>query len=994
MILRCCIVGESELAIDCARILSEFDFSIAVVITNDVKFAQWSKQNNIQVFSNQSDIWENIRDVEYDILFSIVNPTILSEKMLASPKIMAINYHNSLLPTYAGVNSTAWAIYNNESMHGVTWHKIAKGIDTGDLIIQGELAIDANHETVQSLDARCCTMGLKIFSNLLELIKHNRYILTKQDVSKRVYYSYLDKPKSNGVISFDDKATNILRKLRALLIPNVRENRFATPKIFIEDECYIIKKAKILPINSTIPAVINAVASNSVRVSTCDFDIELLELCYLSGEPITHAILTTDLIGKKLNHPESCIEKTLANKASEYAKKESYWVNQFLSSHSNDTFLMKTCFSENSNKHIDAITMQINFEKRYNDLSSLANTFNTDTPKIILIVWLIYIYRLNSCEDYTVGLSRNDNYKSLYENKMFSSVVPLNINILADMSVESVITMLLNQLENNMLHNETFENDIFYRYPQLAGKYPNHTFSFSLYQQSDKVNKCPVQISIDEHKIIISISQSHYSGFFTKILDRVQAHFETLLCSIINNISASVCHINYMTTHEVQTLLSFNTTKQNLPTTNMVEQFTAISNKYPKKIAVISDNNQLTYDELDGISNKIAHYINNHYSKKENYVFVCFDNRMLMVIALLSILKVNKTYIPLGYQNPDSFIKNIVLDVGGDLFFVEEAYKEKFIKFIKNDTPPITLSMNEVIDYKENKKAKQDKVISPLKTTTSQQAYVMYTSGTTGVPKGVCIPQAAILRLVVNTNYVDFEKCHTVAFASDVTFDAATFEVWGALLNGSTLVCVPKNVLIDPRKLENILVEKAIDLLFLTPALFEQYALHYPTIFSLLKYLVLGGDVINLGVMNKYIKQNIKRPRHILNCYGPTENTTFTTYFEIDQTTDCLDSIPIGKPITNTNIFVLDKYYNLMPFNVPGELYASGMGLMTKYLNKYEMTKSVLDWHAIYPQKTTVKTYKTGDVVYWNNKSVSPSFKGMMLLICFPNSFHFISGIS
>ncbi|MHC5917475.1 MAG: amino acid adenylation domain-containing protein, partial [Nostoc sp.] len=237
-------------------------------------------------------------------------------------------------------------------------------------------------------------------------------------------------------------------------------------------------------------------------------------------------------------------------------------------------------------------------------------------------------------------------------------------------------------------------------------------------------------------------------------------------------------------------------------------------------------------------------------------------------------------------------------------------------------------------------------------------AYIIYTSGSTGKPKGVAVPHKAVNRLLCNTNYIKLLPSDKVAQASNVSFDAATFEIWGALLNGAQLVGISKDVTISPHELALQLREKGIKILFLTTALFQQIVRDVPQAFATLKYLLFGGETVD----NRWIKKIIQSgaPKHLIHVYGPTENTTFSSYYCVEELPSAT-SLPIGMPITNTQIYILDAHFQPVPIGVTGELYMGGEGLAREYLNRTELNAEHFSTHT-FSNKLKTRLYKTGDL--------------------------------
>jgi len=235
------------------------------------------------------------------------------------------------------------------------------------------------------------------------------------------------------------------------------------------------------------------------------------------------------------------------------------------------------------------------------------------------------------------------------------------------------------------------------------------------------------------------------------------------------------------------------------------------------------------------------------------------------------------------------------------------------------------------------------------------------TTARCGTPKGVCVPHRAVVRLVKGTDYVQLAHGDRVAQASNASFDAATFEVWGALLNGAALVGVGKDVALSAPQLSAAIREHSVTTMFLTTALFNQVAREEPRAFEGMKQVLFGGELVDANRVRELLRGG-HGPERLLHVYGPTESTTFATWHPVEEVEEGATTVPVGRPIANTQVYVLDGRMNPVAVGVYGELYIGGDGLARGYANRPGLTAERFVPHP-YGQAAGQRLYKTGDIV-------------------------------
>ncbi|HEU4560010.1 MAG TPA: amino acid adenylation domain-containing protein, partial [Longimicrobium sp.] len=370
----------------------------------------------------------------------------------------------------------------------------------------------------------------------------------------------------------------------------------------------------------------------------------------------------------------------------------------------------------------------------------------------------------------------------------------------------------------------------------------------------------------------------------------------------------------------------------------------------PQAVALAWDGGRMTYVELDERANRLAHHLRRAGVAAGTRVGVCLERGPEMVVATLAALKAGGAYVPLDPAYPAERLAFMLADTAVPVLVTESP--------LEDCLPPHAARIVRV-DADAAEIAAEPADAPAAGTDPEAAAYVMYTSGSTGRPKGVEVPHRAVVRLVRGQDYVSIDPSDVFLQLAPASFDAATLELWGPLLNGARLAIHPA----QRPTVESIgraLAEHGVTVLWLTAGLFHLVVEERIQILRGVRQLLAGGDVLSVPHVRRVLQE---LPETVLiNGYGPTENTTFTCCHRITEVPRDGASIPVGWPIANTYVRVLDAGMQPVPVGVPGELFAGGAGLALGYLNQPELTAEMF---VADPFAPGARLYRTGDRVRW-----------------------------
>ncbi|MCP4261672.1 MAG: amino acid adenylation domain-containing protein [Planctomycetes bacterium] len=413
---------------------------------------------------------------------------------------------------------------------------------------------------------------------------------------------------------------------------------------------------------------------------------------------------------------------------------------------------------------------------------------------------------------------------------------------------------------------------------------------------------------------------------------RMVEYFKTMLEEYVKDPCQRVLEVPILTEQERYRLITeWNNTQSRYPQDRCIHQlFEEQVEKTPEAIALVSGQERLTYGELNIRANQLAHYLRDLGVGPEIPVGVFLERSVEMIIAILGILKAGGAYVPLDPGYPEERLSFMIADSGIRILATDEKLSTRIegLKPLNADIISIRLDSEwgTIIEKGSDE--------NPVCVATPQNlVYVMYTSGSTGRPKGTRIIHYNVTRLVMDTNYINVTPEDTFLQHSPISFDASTFEIWGSLLNGSQLiVLLPGIPSLD--ELGDIIKQYEVTTLWLTAGLFHLMIDERIDDLRELRYLLAGGDVLSPLHVNKALRE--LKETTLINGYGPTENTTFTCCYTTSGPIQ--GSVPIGNPVSNTEVYILDKYLQPVPVGVPGELYIGGAGLARDYVNCPDLT--------------------------------------------------------
>lgn len=559
---------------------------------------------------------------------------------------------------------------------------------------------------------------------------------------------------------------------------------------------------------------------------------------------------------------------------------------------------------------------------------------------------------------------------------LFINTQPLRVKARAEDAFVSVAKSVHQQLMNASQYEFMALHDVQKQTP-LGNDLINHVVAFENYPVAERMKDIassddPNVLSVTDVQVyeqtnydfnlIVNPGVASESGTVTKInftynaarfdksqMQQLQRGLETLLNAIANAPESLISQLSICSESEKSTVLTqFNNTQVDYPASHTVpELFEQTVAQFGDRIALTGDKQKYTYNELRQHVINMAFRLSMQGVKPGDKVSILLPRCPDVIIAILAVQYAGATWLPLDIKAPAERLAFIIENAESQFMISHGDYASAIPGAMGR------LLVESMADASDSPDAGFPKALTP-----QSPAYIMYTSGSTGQPKGCAITQQNIVRLVKNTNFATFDENQVILSTGAPVFDATTFEYWGALLNGGKLCMYDDSLILDASRLKMLFAMEQVSTLWLTAALFNQLVDTDISLFANIKQLLVGGDVVSLVHTRKVLEANPNI--HLVNGYGPTENTTFSATYPITEPSEF--RFPIGKPINNSTCYVLDEQLNLLPPGAFGELCVGGDGVAQGYLKRPDLNEQVFLENPFEPGK---RLYRTGDIVRW-----------------------------
>jgi len=922
-------IGAGTLLISCCDHLLNNGWLVASVITSDDVTENYCRKSKIPVLPLSRGFERLRQEQQRCCLFSVNNDTIIPGSITGNPWLTAINYHNSLLPANAGLHAAHWALVNQAKVHGISWHRVTGTIDAGDLYFQKAFPVEAD-ETAESLNLRCYEEAFNGFCRTILEIGRGEALPIPQELTGRSYHGLGDRPEIACLVDFTNPADDLAAWTNAMSCPNT-VNEFGLPRLQFGERWYLLPFiTKEEGFSEADPGTVMGIYPGKLVVATGAGTVSVHRILDKYGRSLSldawcssHNITTgTKLPVRKVGEKEPI---GLLNR--KLIRNEPFWAGRLREHRPLRLPFVDPCKNPGENQGHDQFFVPFDEFKVFKTISKGGRQ---DLEQTILALVLLFVSKLVNQYEFEIpyGLKPSN----LLPGSFF---IPLRVKIDPDQTGFAAIASVMSQIEDQA-QKGTFFADLFYRYPAIARKpAEEHFFSNQFFLSEEGpgdelkgFNDPYVGFFLNRAETCIEIRCSGSFPFREPaefLANRLVRFTKTILGKDVKLRTTSLV---------TEAELTIITRELNNPAdlsdspTGFLTMFGENARDHPEQPAIRYNQQIITYRQLDFASGAIATMLLDGGFSSGDLAGVLLDRSPMLIAAMVGVLKAGGAFLPMDPEFPGERMDQI--SKAARLRWIITATGHR-------DSVPGTITHVLVPDGKLFDDHGQSNRAALAEPDSNAPAYVIFTSGTTGAPKGVLISHKALAYFIRSAvNHYGFTSGDRVLQFASIAFDTSIEEIFPALSCGACVVLRLPEMIGSAGYFLQMTSLWDITVLDLPTAYWHQLIrnmhegrLTFP---SCLRLVIIGGEKASPEIVKLWGEVTGGFPE-LINTYGPTETTVVSTLYKYDISV-CMDDIPIGKPMESVRVWVSDTDLNpVLPY-LPGELLIGGPQVSTGFLGE------------------------------------------------------------
>ena len=962
----CVIFGEGSLPIRCAEVLASRGHRIKGIVTAEEAIRRWAATYATPLAAPTDDIAELIGREPFDYLFSIVNPRVLPRELLELPTRYAINYHDALLPGYAGSHATTWAILGREKRHGITWHVMSEVVDGGDILRQCSVDVE-DGETALTLNAKCYDAAAHSFSALIDDLESGREHRQQQDQTARTFFRHFARPAEGCVFSWSRTAGD-LDALRRALDFGPYPNPIGLPKILLGGDFIIVGSTTVREgVPSAKPGTITGIEDELLRVSTSSGELAIGQLKTIDGQPLS----VSDVVARyALSEGFQCseLDVTTARRLTELnaalGRHEAFWVERLA-----DLQPLALPYARNHASPLGSGRCTSVFVAMPPEVVRYLEHHRTVSRASdgLLAAFAIYLARLGQVHAVDVRY-RDVALRHLVDglDGFFAAHIPLRLKMDGAQDFTSACRSVGEALGSVRQH-ESYARDVVMR-QRVLGSQPHLQSAESLsiavecvarLDESEQTPGCALTMVVTEDGTACRWIHDP-EVFDSDAVSNMLGQFSALLQGLVANPNQRVSALPFVTAAERrQLLVAWNATARDYATDDALHTLVeAQVARTPDACAVVCAERTLTYGELNDRANAVAAQLVARGVGRGAFVPMLMERSLEVAIAMLAVMKTGAAFVPVDVAWPAARIVQVFAELGSAAVLV-------------NGTTPLPPTALETAFFVVDARADQRPATGSaapnlaIRVDSADPLYAIYTSGSTGTPKAAVVPHAGITnRFAWMTEFFGRDAAAAVLQTTSHLYDSAVWQLFWPLINGGATIMPAPGTDANAEELAILIDMHHVTLTDFVPsvlsAIVPQLVADPASQHQLrsLRSVIVGGEAIAAAATYAFMAQF--PAVRVVNLYGPTEASIGCICYEIKGRED--GAIPIGRPIANVQVAILDPHRQLVPVGVPGELYLTGRCLGLGYLHDAAKTAAAFVDLA-FAECEHQRWYRTGDLV-------------------------------
>jgi amino acid adenylation domain-containing protein len=945
------LIGQGNLLIHCAEVLNARGHRIKAIVSPDESVRAWADKSGVEHYQLDKAI-RQAPQLEFDLLLSIGNYAIIPDALLNRAKRMAINYHYGPLPEYSGVHVPSWAIFERAKDYAITWHRIGKLVDGGNILKQVPVPIDAS-DTALSLSVKCEEAALGSFAGLIGELEEDRVTDLPQELSKRRNFSRLSQFPAEGVIDWNAGAEQIGAMVRAADYGPFN-SPLVWPKVSINGRFYAVRKASIgAPSATSAPGEIIAADDSAVlQVAAGENSVFLETLSSLEGETVSlREVVKTNKLrsGVRLASPPESAKAQITEAGLAASKTTRYWSQRLLDYQPYRLPYGAPAFSGDEDvspliERLDAVPESVRRDGSFIEyVSGAIATFLARAAAV--------------GEVHLAIAARRDEIPADYRD-LFCPWVPLCAKVEARATLDENLRTISEEVRNVRAQG-AIRRDLIGRDPELRKRFqggeltPDVVISWEAPTGRSPTDQrpalelvlLPAQAAVQLHYNPKKISQTNAARLASQLAEWC-AHIPAMGARPFQSVPA-------VSGQERAILIDdFNDTRNDAILSGCLPRlFEDAARRHGDKVALICGSSQLSYKQLNADANRLARMLRERGVARGQLVGVCVERSIELVVALLAVLKAGAAYIPIDLNFPEDRIRRM-LEVAEPLLLITPS---------RSFDPSLHAWSDRCLGFDEIRLKAVNCAADNLETVSAGEdlAYVIFTSGSTGKPKGVEVTHRALGNFLLSMrSRPGCTESDRLLAITTISFDIAVLELFLPLTCGATVIIAQPQETVDGDALLALMRRHHVTMMQATPTtwqlLFQSGWQGRPSLSTIL----CGGEAMPRSLADRLLSCG----GAVWNMYGPTETTVWSSICQMGAGSD----ISIGAPIANTQLYVLDEQLLPVPIGFPGELCIGGAGVARGYHKDPQQTKSRFVRNPFHPGTL----YRTGDVACFKEPGV------------------------